>query len=567
MVTRFFRGSCCVALALLLSPASSAQETDEDPLLATALVRVRLEADPNVGPGETASGAAEVVTGTGFFVSASGYLLTDAALLPAGDSGLVVAAIEVVVSPPPDEGEPRAHEARLVAVAEELGLALLEVEADYDQTYLRLGDSEALAEGQRLTVHGRREDPGDEDAESDDRDASDEFEPLEEAGESEEAEDPTLATGAFVFRPERNPAASAAGLIPLRGKLEPGSEGGAAVDAEGYVVAVARRAGERSEVIGVPINAVKEFLLLHGPASEFPRRLMLGPVELLPDKGLRLQLADVLQDTWPGRTRFESPLEPDDVSLRIDRLASSLELDNLEAYLLSGGLDSIPAVRAADGSSDARPARRTQTRVHGSARGERGGRRQAIEYVVMRVGNERVLARYELPEELAAYNRSVLRRSLESLQVTRFLMLSLSKPLEVELEAANLDVQGALPVAMPRGWRQEPVFPDLPEDLPTAEGLLAGSPVNDYTVSFVVYYWNYRVAPLDVARQGSPRELQVRRYGVSYWSRRSFFPATEGLALLECRAPVAKTEFVREACLVWESGVIGALAGAGATAD
>jgi hypothetical protein len=556
-----------VALALLLPPASPAQETDEDLLRATARVRVRLEADPDAGPGETASGAAGVVNGTGFFVSASGYLLTDAALLPAGDSGLVVAAMDVVVSPPPDEVDSRTLEAQLVAVSEELGLALLEVDAEEDLAYLRLGDSEALTEGQRLTVRGRREDPGDEDDASGDTDASDELEPFEEPGEAEEAEDPTLTTGSFVFRPERDEAASAAGWIPLRGNLESGSEGGAAVDAEGYVLAVARRAGERSEVIGVPINAVKEFLLQHGPASEFPRQLVLGPVEALPGKGLRLQLAEVLPDTWPGRTRFESPFEPDDVSLRIDRLASSLELGNLESHLLSGGLDSIPAVRAADGSNDARPARRTQTRVQGSARGERGGRRQAVEYVVMRVGNERIVARYELPEELAAYNRSVLRQSLESLQVTRFLMLSLSKPLEVEPEAANLDVQGALPVAMPHGWLREPVFPDPPEELPAAEGLLAGSPVNDYTVSFVVYYWNYHAAPLDAARQGSPREVQVRRHGVSYWSRRSFFPATEGLVLLECRVPVTKTEFVREACLVWESGVIGALAGAGAPAD
>ena len=528
-----------LALLLLPAPEPGAREPT-DPSAATVLVRVRLEADPDAGAwsaAESADATAQGVAGSAFLIGGSGYLLTDAALLRSVESGVELSATEIVVTVFPGEESSIDYEAAFVAVDDELGLALLEIDVDRRLAHLRLGDSDVLSDGQRLSVLGWSIVEDEEDG----------------PGGAE------LVTSRFVHRVPRSNDSAPLPLIPLRGKLEPGSEGGAVVDGEGYVVAVARRGEEGAGAVGVPINAVKEFLLLYGPAGELPRQLSLGPPESLEEKGLRMRLVDGLVDTWPGRTRFDSPLVTGGVGLRIDRLASPLALGRLEADLLAGGFGSLPAARAADGSSEAREIRGSRTRLLDSARFEREGRRYAVEYLVIRVGDERIVARYEAQEELAAFNRSLLRQSLESVEVTRFLMLPLKKPLQATMETARFAVHGAPEIVMPGGWHREPVSKALPDGLPVPDDLLSASPTNDYTVTFAAYFWRSESAAGSAARDPGPLEQTVVRHGLEYWSRSIPVPAGAGVVLLECRAPTPKADLVREACLDWESAVAEAM--------
>jgi hypothetical protein len=505
-------------LGIVWPCAADAQEASAG----AVLVRVWGEDEPDSRGGEVpapeVSEPGQVVVGSGFLVSPSGYLLTDARLL-SGD----VTAIEVVVpSLMGDDGGGR-YEATLVASDPLLGVALLAIYPEREPDYLRVGDSETLVRGERVSVSGWLDD-----------------------GRSR--------TSALRFTATRQDEYGVTQLLDLDGRLAAGFAGAAVVDREGLVVAVARPGDDGTTALGVPINAVKEFLHVHGPAGEFPRSLELGPMQELDEKGLRLRLVDGISDSWPGRTRFESYPDPNGVSLRIERLASPQQLGYLESRLLAGDFGGLPAVRIGDRTNDERSIRRSQPRLIGSAVAEWNGSTFAVEYLVMRLGEERILARYELPEEMAAYNRSVVRRSLESLQVTRLLMLPVSKPLAVTLEAVRSPPTGMQALTVPEGWRLETVVAVLPGDLPEPDHILAVSPGQDYTVRFTAYFWPAGSAAEAAARPAiHGGDLAVEVDGVEYWLGRAGVSVVEGTLLLECRAPTAKVEFVQEACAEWQA--------------
>lgn len=552
-------------LGLVLAAPPAPAAATSDPRAATASLTVRLDPVADTDAWSTAEptrrSTVRTVTGSGFLVSASGYLLTGSSALAVDDPGFEVGEVEVRVIPDPELGEIATYPARVVVVDPDLGLALLQVDADRDLPYLGLGDSGVLGEGQRLSVAEWRsvEDLADEAAD-------------DGGGEGDDGADTAdralIVTRAVVVRTEPDPDGPDDRRLRLQGKLETGADGGAAVDVEGYVLAVARTGGEEDPgTVGVPVNAVKEFLAVHGPAGELPRSLALGPLEPLGEDGLRLRVVDGLDDDWPGRTRFHSPRDPDGVRLRIDRFASRLGIGGLEARLLAGGFGAPRSLRAADASDDARDVPRSRTRLYGSSRAERGGVRLALEYVVGRVGDERFVARYELPADLAAYNRSVLRASLQSLHVTRFLMLPVDRPLRIELEPAKLDPGHGPEIRMPEGWRLEAVVPFDLAELPPPDVLLSASPEQDYTVSFTAYRWGSRSAAAALAvGQGMPQESGTVDHGVSYRLRRAFVPDGGAIVLLECRAPESKDEFVRNACLTWQAGVAEVLLGGQAEA-
>lgn len=517
--------SALLLLLFAIAWPSAAEELEASD--GRALVRVWKESRPESGAGSsqapTGSDPARVAVGTGFFVSSSGYLVTDARLV-SGE----VEAIEVVV-PSLMEDESRAHyEASMVASDPVLGVALLAIYPDRELGYLRVGDSDALVRGERVSVSGW-------------------------------LDDGRPRTISLRFTATRLDEHGVTQLLELSGRLPPGFAGAAVVDRQGDVVAVAMSAGDDATALGVPINAVKDLLGIHGPAGEFPGSLRLGPLEALDGKGLRLRLIEGVSDSWPGRTRFESYPDPNGVSLTIERLASPQPLGLLESRLLAGDFGSAPAVRVADRTNDERTIRRSQTRVIGSASAERNGWPFAVEYLVMRVGEERIVARYELSEEMAAYNRSVVRRSLESLRVTRLLMLPVSKPLAVALEPVPSAAGGMPALAAPEGWRLEPVVAVPVDDLPEAHRVLAASPEQDYTVTFAAYFWRPGSAAGAAARAATDGDdLTLEVDGVKYWLRRALLAREDGTLVLECRAPIAKAEFVQEACVEWQAAVAAA---------
>jgi hypothetical protein len=343
----------------------------------------------------------------------------------------------------------------------------------------------------------------------------------------------------------------------MAASLGPTFSGGPILDTEGYVVGVSlvRRNEGGTSVWGVPINVVKNFLEAMGLASQLPPRLWLGPQQQFGWKGLRFQPVDGLTDLWPGRTRWESWQEIDGVSLRIDRVASSLSLGELEARLLSGThFGGFPASRVG-GKKDgaARNIPRSKTRILGSARGVWGDIPYATEYTLINLRNERILARYDLPADMAAYNRSVLRKSLESLQASQFLMHSVSAPLKADMEPVRLPDPGAPTIPLPKEWTRESLLEESPAILPSPDSALSASPSSDYTVSFNAFWW--RAAPQGAQGTYGSYESQAEVHGAAHTFAGDFFEMEEGLLLLECRAPEAKRPFIQELCTAWKSAV------------
>lgn len=519
----FLRGMLVTTVLAFGWPAAG---QPPDPRAATALVRVWAEQQGD-GPAWTSPSAErayeQIGAGSGFFVSSTGYLVTLSEIVSPREIDDDLLAFEVVVPFPRQEGGPIAYQASLVASDPLAGLALLAILPDRDLPFVHLGDSDAVAEREALSVFGWRAD-----------------------GQS--------ASSSLHFSTHRSDELGVAQLLEISGRPAPGTAGGAIVDKAGYVVGVSKPGEAGASALGISVNSVKEFLAANGLASELPASLFLGSEVSIREKGLRLRLVEGIWDAWPGRTRYESPRDPEGVSFRLDRLASPLDIGELEARLLSGGFGSLPAVRLGDATNEKRNIPRSRTRVYGSALSQRDGNSYAVEYVVMRVGNERIVARYELPERQAAFNRSILQSSLESIQITRFLMLEVEKPLNVELEPARFaSLEEAPTIVMPQGWTQESVSESIPGGFPVPDGVLSASPSTDYTVAFIAYFWRDQPDIQNVPRDGVTQELRFMKFGLEYTVRQAVVRTDEGLLMLECRVPSSKAEFCQDACSEWQS--------------
>jgi S1-C subfamily serine protease len=539
-----------VLVAVGVVNAVEAQEQDATSQDATVLVRVWGELSQDLETNWSQAGetkTVEVATGTGFFVSPSGYILADHHVvtgqvpsLPPTEDSPDITGIEVVVKAPEEEGGgERSYEATLVTQEPELGLALLVIVPDRDMPYAFLGDSDVLTEGQSVSAWGF----------------------AKRGRGSADLRSPTtsLRVRAISSRVQKRSMGHDGGLaaFEMAASLSPAYSGGPIVDAEGYVVGVSlvRPTEGGTAGWGVPVNLVKTFLEAMGLASELPPRLWLGPQQQFGWKGLRFQPLEGITDLWPGRTRWESWQEIEGVSLRIDRVASSLSLGELEARLLSGTSFGGFAASRVGGKSDgaARTIPRSQTRILGSARGVWDGIPYATEYTLLNLRNERILARYDLPADMAAYNRSVLRKSLESLQASQFLMHPVSKTLEADMEPVQLPDPGAPIIPMPKEWTRESLLDESPATLPSPDSALSASPSSDYTVSFNAFWWH--AAPQGAQGIHGSYESRAEVHGEAHTFAGDFLEMDGGLLLLECRAPAEKQPFIQELCTAWKSAV------------
>ncbi len=475
--------------------------------------------------------------GTGFLVTPSGYLVTNRHVVDGasmsrafrdGELRVSVTGIDVFVrGPERSESIP----ATLVALDAEHDLALLSVTAAERLAYLPLGDSDALVAGQPLTAwgfpFGQR---------------------LEVGREPSAAVVPDVTASPGHLSAVRRDDDEAARYIQTDATLNPGNSGGPLVDDEGYAMGVVRmRLAEGTALgFGIPINLVKDFLESNGLADQLPRRFRLGSLESVGWKGLALQAADGLWDVWPGRTRWESPQEEAaGLRLRIDRVVSPLDLEGLVEALLSGEvLDGFTAVRR--NVSEPVGSGTAQRKLVGSARGVVNGSDLALEFAVLGVGREKLLARYSGSPEVVAYNRWVLRRSLSSLSAERLLREPIAGPLEAALEPASFTSPDAPSVVMPVGWTREPCVEEPPRDLPTPDGALSASPAGDFSVAFRALWWRR----LD-GSEGSPYRRETHRLGTTYVETGVFRRVAGGLLLLEARAPREKAPFVTDLYSRW----------------
>jgi hypothetical protein len=321
--------------------------------------------------------------------------------------------------------------------------------------------------------------------------------------------------------------------------LNPGNSGGPMVDEDGYAVGVVRMKLRQGKDLGfgVPINLVKDFLEANGLADQLPRRYRLGSPESVGWKGLGLQVAEGLADAWPGRTRWESPEEAGGVRLRIDRVVSPLALEELAEELLSGKiLDRLTAVRR-NVMETARAQREARILV-GSARGAEG--EDDVEFAVMGLGPEKILARYSGSADVIAYNRSVFRSSLASLSAERLLTEPVTRPLKVAFEPVALSTPDAPLVSMPVGWTREPCVDEPPPDLPPPDAVLTSSPPGDFSVALRALWWR----SLNGVAGGSPYRREASVLRTRYVETGVFEEVEGGVLLLAIRTPREKAPYL-----------------------
>jgi S1-C subfamily serine protease len=474
-------------------------------------------------------------TGSGVIVAESGYVLTNRHVVsgsevtvPSSRPGLSdvkvrldVKRIEVVLGG--GSGEERVLDATLTAEDPRLDLALLSVSAN-DLPWLALGDSDALEQGQAVTAWGY---------------------PLgtrtEVGRQRRSAEAPGVAASPGSVAALRADDAGEARYIQTDVTLNPGNSGGPLVDDDGHVVGIVRARLRGADRVGfaIPVNHAKDFL--EGQlATLLPARLRLGPPQAFGWKGLALRVPEGMGDSSGLRVRWDSGATSDDVGLVVERVATPWTAAALEAHLLAGGFHAA--------GFEARPRRQDPRRPRDRFGAGRTGELE-VEYVVADLGPEKLVAHFTGSRLGIAYNRAVLRQSLESLEATRLLTSEVRAPLRVAGERVRFSDPGAPATALPAGWTREDGGAARAEGLGEADAALSSSPEGDFSVA-CRSAWRR----LDAAAP-PPYRRREDRLGVAYQVEGLFLREGGGIVQLEVSAPAAKAGFLAGVLAALREGV------------
>jgi S1-C subfamily serine protease len=466
---------CTVALTVTMAPAAEAREA---PISATVLIRVRgtirVEAGrfPGGPPEVTDLPDVEIGTGTGFVVSAGGYIVTNHHVVSddtfdverQGQKARVsldVQSIEVVF--PPAGGRSQRFAATLVGSDETVDLAVLFVSAS-ELPSAALGDSDAVASGDAVRALGYP--------------LGDLLE-VARSGRDGSAPDVTSSPGAVsaLRMDDRDELA----YLQTTATLNPGNSGGPLVDQDGYVVGVVRMQVRGATGIGfaIPINRVKRFLASRGLDHHLPARtLTLGGPYVSREKGLSVRLPYGFQDESQTRLRVEAPF--DGITLRIDRVASAWRLEQIEQVLLTERLFEPLSWTRQAGRGPSKPIGRS---AGGSARAAQGSAELAMEYALAELSGERLMARYVGPADAIAFNRGTLRASLASLEGVPLVAPDAGAGLAITWATA-VNAMAPLPaLPLPSGWVVEPGVTSSCSGLPAVERGVTASPPHDFTIT------------------------------------------------------------------------------------
>jgi S1-C subfamily serine protease len=511
-------------------------------------------------------------TGSGFVISPYGHVLTNYHVISGREFTQDVGGTEVRVAIevervevvfPSASGDDlvgaRRFAAAVDAVDPELDLAVLSTNGA-DLPYIPFGDSEAAEPGEAVFVYGFP------------------FGGEVEVGRTSLPEIvPQVSRSRGTVSALREDDSGRERYVQTNATMNPGNSGGPLVDEEGYALGVVRMKLAEADRVGfaVSINVVKDFLAAHGLDSLLPaRRLSLGPPQILEGKGLRMSLPDTMEDVSPQRLLVDSGQSVEEVRFRLDRVATPWSLDDLSEALLSGQAFESMTARG-------EPRRPTEDASGRALIGEVTGRMGSesalskMMYAIFDVGGEKLVARYLGEADQVAFNRSVLRDSLRSLEAERLLTRPVeSAPPARWLEAAMpplspLSLSGgpsskaAPQMRMPADWLLEPGAPFPCPNAPAPASALAASPPGDFTVSLRVAYWPARsdtperAAATCTARRGAGGATSYAFVtdwlGLSYAVQGSFIAMGPGLLQLELVAPVTKQTYLQDFFEDWVS--------------
>ena len=556
------RAAAVACASLLLLPRTTASQTRESGS-ADAMAFIRVIGDVQVEfvrPWKQAfvEEGVEIGTASGFVITPSGMILTNhhvvsgetfVARVEGEEATLTttVRRLEVVVG----SGQARETFEPWVAAADaELDLAVLQVTAA-DLPYVPFGDSDAVEPGRPTRVlgfpFGRKVEVG-------------------KRARSDVVPEATVTVGSLSAA--REDEAGQTRYLQTDASMSPGSSGGPMVDEEGYAIGVVRMKLAASRAasgagFGVPINLVKDFLDSRGLLSLLPAmRLRPGVVHSFDWKGLRVELPDGFADASPARLRVGTG-DLGGISVRVDRVATPWTVGALEEAVLGGqalaGFVPAPAT-AVRQFERGKPPRRV-----GSARGTtRDGQPFRVEYALVDLKGEKVVARYLGPPDELAFNLSLVRRSLETLEAEALLTNEVRAPLRATFESVPYPTAAAHTVLVPAGWSREPAAHASCPEIPPADAGVAASPPGDFTVVFRALRWGQSgTTPEDMARacgqaagtSGATYTRRFQRLGVAIGAWGVFVGRGEELVLLEAEAPEAKLPFVRDAFSSWVRSV------------
>jgi S1-C subfamily serine protease len=552
-----------LALCLVISEARPAAERAASPADATVFirlvgsVRVDLE-DAGTGRQTADIDRIEIGTGSGFVISPHGYVLTNEHVISdsefvvddgprKGTVRLKVAKIEVCfpATASKSRGElARCFEASVQSSDPALDLAVLFITAS-DLPYVALGDSDVVRSRQSVEAlgypFGRKLDIG--------RVAAPDL-------------IPEVSVSPSTISALRSGDGGERRVLQINGTVNPGNSGGPLVDDDGYAVGVirARVTGDAGIAFAIPINLAKDFLESRGLDSLMPsRRFRLGAPQTLAGKGISLRLPDGVGDTSPFRSRVESDPELAGIALRIDRVFSPWNARQLEQSLL--GPEAFERLQIENSDSQIATRSGSAPIRLGHADGTSGAADVRMQYGILELGAEKLVARYVGSAEQLAYSESVFRDSLLSLDGQR-LIAGPPPPVEKLEWSQPPPAAGSLNLPLPVGWVVEPSAPSPCMGLPRATVSTAAYPDNDVTVALRGAAWDTNnVAPEDAAAACSSRRgssgaasytLSADWLGVSYSIEGAFIRVgARQMMQLEVISPNQKAPFARALLAEW----------------
>jgi S1-C subfamily serine protease len=547
-----------LAAAVLAAPCAQARA---DPAAATVMIRVvgevkaALGADARAWRPSIEIPEVQIGTGSGFIVSPSGYILTNSHVIrgerlritsEGRTIDITVAVRRILIVLPLANGEPGpppTFEAAVVAEDPELDLAVLSI-GGQDLPCLQLGDAGVMQRGDPVTAWGY---------------------PLGDrltAETSQGGEAPPVSAASGTVAALREGGAPglppAVRYIQITAPLNPGNSGGPLTDRDGYVVGIVQAKVRQAEGVGfaISIEEIKQFLERTGIDAMLPvTRLTLGPVFEFAGKGLRLRVPAGFADASGSRLRVDSGDSLARVRLLVDRLATSWDLARVERALLDGRTFGHDALESASDRPRTWP-QDPRLRV-GLARPIAAAADTRVMYAIADLGSEKVVARYDAPAGDLAFNLSVLRESLLSLEVAPLATGPLATPLGTRMAPMG-GLPSASPVALvPDHSIVEAVAPGGCPGLPPAAEAIVATPERDFTVRFVATWWPRGTSLEDVMQaclgaDGTRVTQRLQYLGLAWVVERRVVGGRQGEpVLMELWAPDAKVRLAMDAFLAW----------------
>jgi S1-C subfamily serine protease len=561
-----FMKTLALTTALALMPCAAAAQRAKSPADATVFIRltgsVHAEFD-DAGIKRTVDlDRVEVGTGSGFVISPFGYVLTNAHVVENGEplrlaKGLRKATITLKVSTINVCFSAEAMTARgmttpcaeasVTASDPALDLAVLFIGGASNLPYIALGDSEVVVPGLPVDALGYP------------------FGREVEIGRVATAPDlvPDISTTPGAISALRASDAGERRYLQVTNSLNPGNSGGPLVTRDGFAVGVIHSRLTKGAEIGfaIPINEVKNLLDSHGLDHVMPtRRLRLGVFQNIDPKGLGLRLPEGFADRSPFMSHVETDAEAGEVGFRLDRVLSPWTARRVEDVLVTTQTFESVSMTPRQGRDQGRPPVPDVLLGGAAGTGGEGNREMRMDYAVLDLGPEKLVARYVGPAEPMAFNESVLRESLLSLQGQRFTAAALP-PADKLTWSTITDASGGAALPVPAGWVLEPGRPAPCRGMPAPRMVATAFPARDASIVLRAAVWPADVVPDAAAQACASRRgsLGAASYatsttwlGVSYVIEGAFTrTGASQVVQLEVLATEPQSAFARTLLGIW----------------